>query len=173
MKKILYIMCGISGSGKSTFVKNNLKENEVWISRDKIRFSLVKENEKYFSKENLVYKTFVEEIQKCLDDKEIKAVYADATHLNEKSRLKLLNSLKLNKDIFIIPIYFTVSLNTALNRNCNRTGREFIPEMVIKNQLSNYTPPAHCEDIYMYDEIWQVNEKGKVKKFNNWVVNKK
>ena len=72
MKKILYIMCGISGSGKSTFVKNNLKENEVWISRDKIRFSLVKENEKYFSKENLVYKTFVEEIQKCLDDEKIK-----------------------------------------------------------------------------------------------------
>lgn len=173
MKKILYIMCGISGSGKSTFVKNNLKENEVWISRDKIRFSLVKENEKYFSKENLVYKTFIEEIQKCLDDEKIKAVYADATHLNEKSRLKLLNSLKLNKDIFIIPIYFTISLNTALNRNCNRTGREFIPEMVIKNQLSSYTPPAHCEDIYMYDEIWQVNEEGKVKKFNNWVVNKK
>ena len=41
-------------------------------------------------------------IQKCLDDKETKAVYADATHLNEKSRLKSLNSLKLNKDIFII-----------------------------------------------------------------------
>ena len=173
MKKNLYIMCGISGSGKSTYIENNIKENEAWVSRDLIRFSLIKENESYFSKEDLVFKTFIKNIQEALDNDKIVGVYADATHLNSKSRLKLLNSLKLNKDIFIIPIYFTISLNTALDRNCNRTGREFIPEMVISNQLSNYTPPAHCEDIYMYDEIWQVNEEGKVKKFNNWVVNKK
>ena len=53
MKK-LYVMCGGPGSGKSTWIKKNLPTFKGYtkvVSRDEIRFSLVKEGEEYFSKE--------------------------------------------------------------------------------------------------------------------------
>lgn len=40
MKQKVYIMCGIPGSGKSTWISNNLDENIKIISRDIIRYKL-------------------------------------------------------------------------------------------------------------------------------------
>ena len=53
MTKTLWLMCGAPGSGKSWFAKNILKTDDTWqyISRDEIRFSLIKEGEDYFGKE--------------------------------------------------------------------------------------------------------------------------
>jgi predicted kinase len=42
---VLYLMCGIPGSGKSTWIKQNKIESDAVISRDVVRFSLVKEHE--------------------------------------------------------------------------------------------------------------------------------
>ena len=79
----LFIMMVAAGAGKSTFIKNSMTECIV-VSRDKIRFSMVKEDESYFSKEKEVYKEFVrlinEHLSKNCD------VVADATHLNAASR---------------------------------------------------------------------------------------
>ena len=51
----LYIMCGPSGCGKTTWAHNFIKEqhetNDIrYVSRDEIRFSLIKEGEEYFSR---------------------------------------------------------------------------------------------------------------------------
>lgn len=49
----LYILCGPSGCGKSTWRNEFIKDynNRIhYVSRDEIRFSLVKEGEDYFSK---------------------------------------------------------------------------------------------------------------------------
>ena len=54
----LFIMMGAPGAGKSTFIKNLKGESGIPISRDQIRFSMVKEDEPYFSKEKEVYKEF-------------------------------------------------------------------------------------------------------------------
>ena len=59
---ILYISCGVPGSGKSTFLKNHTKPNEAIISRDEIRFNLLKDGEDYFSHENEVFDKFVDNI---------------------------------------------------------------------------------------------------------------
>ena len=40
MEQKVYIMCGIPGSGKSTWISNNLDENIKIISRDIIRYKL-------------------------------------------------------------------------------------------------------------------------------------
>ena len=47
-------MVGIPGSGKSTWAKARCKNNPhaAYISRDEIRFSLLKDEEEYFAKEN-------------------------------------------------------------------------------------------------------------------------
>ena len=55
---ILYISCGVPGSGKSTFLNKTKGEEEVVISRDEIRFSLLKEGEAYFAHEEEVFRIF-------------------------------------------------------------------------------------------------------------------
>ena len=47
----LYVMCGVPGCGKSTWCKNNVPEDAVYVSRDEVRFSMLKPTDAYFSKE--------------------------------------------------------------------------------------------------------------------------
>lgn len=55
----LFLMSGIPGAGKSTFLKNRIKKDtSVVISRDVIRFSIVKPEENYFSHEDEVLAIF-------------------------------------------------------------------------------------------------------------------
>ena len=62
-KRKLYLMMGCPGSGKSTYLKTRFSQRPLAvISRDEIRFSMVKENEEYFSRENEVYAEFIRQI---------------------------------------------------------------------------------------------------------------
>ena len=66
----LYVACGIPGSGKSTYLANYVKSHYTnklsnmykIVSRDAIRFSLLKEGDDYFSCEREVFNTFIKEI---------------------------------------------------------------------------------------------------------------
>jgi predicted kinase len=62
------------------------------ISRDRIRFSLLKNEDAYFSNEKEVFEQFCSEIAKWL--KKGKSCVADATHLNITSRARLINKLE-------------------------------------------------------------------------------
>lgn len=153
----LYVMCGVPGSGKSTFVNKTIHlDTDVHVSRDACRFALVKPNEEYFSKEKEVFKLFIDLIDAGL--KNGYNVYADATHLNTASRNKLLNSIA-EKPTSIEAICFKVPLETCLKRNLNREGtRGFVPKDVIKKMYNNFTIPTFNE---RFDKIHVIEERAK------------
>lgn len=156
----LFIMVGIPGSGKS-FIANAFSKTvtSVVVSRDSIRYSLLKEGDKYFSKEKQVFATYIKEIQKHLDKGEI--VFADATHLNEVSRRKLISNLKLAKEDYVVPIVIETPLEICLERNARRTGRERIPESVIEDMFESLTDPADDspEMVERYNDILYMDNK--------------
>lgn len=159
-KRKLYLMMGCAGSGKSTYLKTRFSQRPLAvISRDEIRFSMVKEDEEYFSRENEVYAEFIQQIKDALDFNA--EVFADATHLNEHSRAKTLRALGESiKDVEVNIIWVRVPLETALNQNENRIGtRSYVPKSVIRRMHSQLTKPTKEEG---FDHIY-IFENGKEK----------
>lgn len=145
----LYVMCGIPASGKSTWVRNNLTENDKHISRDEIRFSMLKEGEEYFSKETKVFEQFCLDIVSAL--KKGYNVFADATHINRGSRRKLLQQVATYADS-IQAIEVPTPVSIALERNEGRKdeGLRYVPPSAIKRMYSQYEEPDYDEG---FDEI--------------------
>ena len=148
----LFIMIGVSGSGKSTFIKNHLS-SAVHISRDEIRFSLLKEDDEYFAKEDKVFSLFAKEIYHNLTLG--KDVVADATHINPKSRARLLNRLpdSLKNQVEIIAVYVNTSLETCIKQNENRKGKAYVPVDVIEKMHKSLIPPSFTENHKAFDSI--------------------
>ena len=147
----LYILCGIPGCGKSTWVKNRMAENTsstdskwAYVSRDEVRFSMIKEEDDYFSKEKQVFNEFVKRICEKLDDAYINNVIADATHINEVSRDKLINAIRRkrpNLPLHITMVYFDIPLEVCKFRNNKREGRAHVPNDVMNKMYAQLEFP--------------------------------
>ena len=146
----MYVVIGAPGCGKSTYIQNHLKENELVISRDKIRFGMLNDNDEYFSKEKEVYNEFIKQIDAAIAADA--TFYVDQTSLNAAARNKLFSRLKKKPDK-VIGIYFTTSLDTILQRNAQRTGRALVPEEAVMNMFNSLTKPTLEEG---FDEILEV-----------------
>lgn len=155
-RKNLYLMCGIPGSGKSTFCNAFVQNNDKieYISRDKIRFNYLGRGDAYFSREDEVFTDFVSAISDAIDNDLIDEIYVDATHLNEKSRNKVLRFLDLDC-VNIIPVNFLIDLDLALKRNDLREGRECVPRSSLIRMYNSFRPATHQEK-YSYDKIMNV-----------------
>lgn len=157
-------MCGIAASGKSTWATKhmlNMIYPTAYVSRDQIRFSLVKENEEYFSKEGEVFKNFIDAIKEYLTLFKTDVI-ADATHLSPSSRAKLLNNLGDSlKDVEIIAVVMDTPLDIALERNAMREGRARVPESALCNMANSFKIPKLDEGfdkIYIYKDGEKVRE---------------
>ena len=153
--KQLVVLCGIPGSGKSTWAKTKNGKYLKIVSRDAIRFSLIGENDEYFSKETEVFNTFINEIKKALKEEEILTVIADATHINQASRTKLLRALgKSLKDVEVVGMYFDANENLAIEHNEERKGtRTFVPHAVIRRMACQFEAPTEKEG---FDKIYNI-----------------
>lgn len=163
-KKKLYIMCGPPASGKTSFVKNRIRiKPGIHISRDEIRYSLLKDNENYFSHEKTVFQIYVSKIQEALDNpRGPEDVYADATQINRKSRKKLLDALDLTNVDTIFIIVMSVSFLTLIERNNKRDGKAKVPEDAIKRMLRSQDIPNAYEYNFPKIIVWYVDERGKI-----------
>jgi len=142
----IYVLCGIPGVGKSTWSQVVKKEAKtIIISRDEIRFSLVREDEDYFSKEDDVFNLFIIAIKKAIISNDNINIIIDATHLNPKSRAKLLN--RVGRELLakhnIIAVEFPNDLELALIQNeLRKGGRAYVPRGVIRRMSEQFIPPT-------------------------------
>lgn len=156
----LMILTGAPGSGKSTWA--NQQKNAKVISRDTIRFSLLSEDDEYFSKENEVLRLFYKNIQDALDNKnaDYNTVIADASHLTSVRRYETIRELNLDNLEEVINVQFIAPIEVCIARNANRTGRANVPNEVIRRmrKSQNMTQP---HETYFTKTII-VNERGEM-----------
>ena len=147
----LYVLCGLPGCGKTTWTRKKMAENTsstdpkwAYVSRDEVRFSMIKEEDDYFSKEKQVFNEFVNRICANLSDAWITNVIADATHLNEISRSKLIDAIcrkRPNLPLRITMVYFDVPLEVCKFRNDKRNGRARVPDNVLEKMYAQLEFP--------------------------------
>lgn len=155
-QKNLFLMCGAPGSGKSTWVRNQVAaigtERCIHISRDVIRFALVPEGEEYFAREKDVFKEFIRQINQAIHNIGTENIFVDATHLNEKSRNKVLDCLDLD-GVRLVAISFNLPLDICLHQNHNRYGtRSFVPQDAMQKMHAAYIAPT-LDEKHKYAQI--------------------
>lgn len=158
---ILYVLCGVPGCGKSTWARNYMRAQDEqghdvrYVSRDEIRFSILKDEEDYFAHENEVFNKFVGTIYTTLVDGF--DVIADATHLNPKSRAKLIRAIdaRAHVDYQIVYVSFNVPYEICKERNAQRTGRALVPETNLEQMYNWYREPRATEDTRCI-AVWEV-----------------
>ena len=152
----LYVMCGAPGSGKSTFAKSLAKNRHaLHVSRDIIRFSLLKNGESYFSHESEVTDIFWNTINKALAAGQ--NVIADQTSLNYRSRLYLLDHISVPCKKYAI--YMDVPYRVCRERNARRVGITCVPEDKLRGMFNSFTIPSLKEG---FDVIASVGEDNKL-----------
>lgn len=165
MDKVVYLVCGPAGCGKSTWIQNDIAENDailaemgepsdsIWISRDKVRFSLVPEDAPYFSQETRVFHKWIDEINAAISNPIYKHIYADATHLTPSSRRKTLSNLSLGEGVKVIAVNFLVPEEICVAQNAQRTGRALVPESVVRKMCHDFVPAGSGENFNFYFNV--------------------
>lgn len=145
----LYVMVGIPGAGKTHWAKQFIKNNPnvQYVSRDEIRMSLLDDNDEYFAQERKVFNRFVTRIVILLNDHQ--DVIADATHLSQASRAKLINNITnrgISLNDFVIEfIFINPTLEQCLRNNDVREGRAYVPKSQIRRMWHQLEPPSANE----------------------------
>lgn len=147
----VYILCGAPGSGKTYWAQHHIKPGAAYISRDTIRFSLIKEGEDYFSHEDQVYQIMWDQINGALSDG--RDVIVDQTSLTPKSRKYLIDHLTGYKTLNAI--WIDTPLETALERNEMRKGLAHVPRVVVRRMYYSFVEPSLEEG---FDRIFRYKD---------------
>lgn len=163
----IYILIGVPGSGKSTYVKNNTKENDIVLSSDEIRKELLN-SEKDQTNNTLIFETLFARLAEVMKTKQ-SDIYIDATNIAKKERRIVLNTIKRynkakteyidgilykQRDYKVIAINIEADLDTLVQRDALR--ERTVGEKVILRMLTRYVRPNREEG---FDEIIQIDNR--------------
>lgn len=149
-----YILVGLPGSGKSTWLRNQQRiEDLAIISSDDEIEKFAKSQDKTYSEVFDEYiKTATSNMYANLENalRENVSIAWDQTNLNPKKRKTILQ--KLPKHYRKVAVIFEVDDRELQNRLYNRAKSEgkYIPNHVIENMKQSYVKPTTSEG---FDEI--------------------
>ncbi len=146
-----YLMVGVPGSGKSTYIKEVKKENPnlISVSSDEYLEEIAQKEGKSYSD---VHKEHIKSATKWLNNRIASLISNkedfiwDQTNLNPKSRKDKIQPL-LKKGYDVCAITFELSAEEVKKRVKERgeaTGK-FIPRSIMESMISNYVRPSYEE----------------------------
>ena len=160
-KPKLYVMVGLSGSGKSTIAKQvtDVEKNTIIVSSDAIREELTGKVEDQ-SKNEEVFKIFHKRIREGLENKH--NVVADATNITMKSRRAILLNVR-NLDVHRVAYFVPKPFEQCKVDNLHR--EHSVPEEVLDKQIRKFQIPFAEEG---FDECFLhvFNKKNRLNEIN-------
>lgn len=153
--KTVYILCGISGSGKSTFIKQNITLDEsssVVLSRDIIRAELniggaTTVDDKVLGnkeEEQKVTDIFNKRLEDSLNNDKINTIVIDNTNLNKKYIVDLLTELYQHQVVTNCIFATSTPLSTCMERRGVTDENNYV-----KQQLMRMDAPRR----WMFDNL--------------------
>ena len=146
MNNTLYITVGLPGSGKSTYVKNFIKDKEIeYLSSDSLR-AVYGKSEEDQTVTPLVFGHIKRKVDEFLKDD--KNVLVDATSVNRKERSDYINTAK-KYGAKVVAIVFKMDRQGLIDRNKKRgeQGGRVVPDWVIDKMLIKFEEPSYDEGI--------------------------
>ena len=146
MNNTLYITVGLPGSGKSTYVKNFIKDKEIeYLSSDSLR-AVYGKSEEDQTVTPLVFGHIKRKVDEFLKDG--KNVLVDATSVNRKERSDYIKTAK-KYGAKVVAIVFKMDRQGLIDRNKKRgeQGGRVVPDWVIDKMLNKFEEPSYDEGI--------------------------
>lgn len=154
MKKILIMMCGVPGSGKSTVATtlHYFLGGAPCISMDDIREELFgsRKCQKYG---NVVYQHSINDTAQAFLKHDV--VIYDATNRTRQSRKILVEDIRKYIDCTVYCIYMDTPLEIALERNIERNESMRVPPEAIHRMYDSLQPPT--EEEKYFETIFEVS----------------
>lgn len=138
--KELIILAGLPGSGKSTYVKEHYKgENVFIIDSDETRRQMFGSYLIFPKNMYEIYDEMIKEGNEIYDKHDDLILIMDSTFLDNYRRNHYLDNLK-KFDKYTIIMFHTNDINFNLKNNKNRIKEKWVPEDVIFNMIKQYEP---------------------------------
>ena len=158
---MVYLTCGVSGSGKSTFYKNNHTDKGIYINPDSIRKDVCGDiNDQ--SQNTKVWKIAYDSLRTACEEG-VEEIWFDATTLSSSSVRAVLEIASLHKqDVVLYMMQDSLNKNLCIERIKNdidnSVDRANVPDDVVNSQFSRF--------MIMYENI-EENLKNWRKEFSN------
>ena len=170
------MLIGLPGSGKTYYANKYLKqENTTILSSDEIRKVLLGSEGAQWGDSTVFKAMNLATIENLKEERDV--VY-DATNINSKRRIELLEQIKkeVKEDVFFVAIILSVPYETCVDRQQKRERK--VPEEVINKMIKKFEVPYYEEgwnkiinENFNTDEEYYKHPFDFIKKYENYDQN--